>query len=512
MGCSEEINNYWMAYREILIDSDLEKIENNEKVYLISTESIPIFINLIEKSKILDNKNNSGDDKKKICEKFLSELFTSNHYKPEKNIKIYSKLSECLEIVNNKKKNEFIIVNEYFLLLTNIDKNKNKNKLLKIDKNKNIYFTESSFVLGVRAKRIGIYEFIDLGLKNDYCNNDNKSSEESCELNKSRNINIKKSKSKKRNNQNFCQNKNNQKEINQEKNLNEEKKLNNIKSKDFIVQSLAQFNIIDNNNNRNIIDNNNLKNTMNATDFNNNMIENYNKNINLNNNINAISNSNNNIYNTNNMGNESENMYNISYNMNNNEDNNKNNIIVNNNFNYDDNFFDNRGNNRFNNNKLDNFMIDNNMMDNNIITNKMINNNIMDNNMINNNIVNNNQTKNMNIIQDNFPINITNKDTDKNNKKNNGNFFKNNQILELNENICSSLEYNQINLMDNLMKGNFQYLSKRNKDNHFVNGNQMDNNETNNPNQIMSNSNQILFDNINMKKNNLNITIGVEKK
>ena len=42
MGCNQEIiKNYWLLYRDIIIDSDLRKLKKENEIYLVSTKSIP---------------------------------------------------------------------------------------------------------------------------------------------------------------------------------------------------------------------------------------------------------------------------------------------------------------------------------------------------------------------------------------------------------------------------------------------------------------------------------------
>ena len=93
MGCSYELtNNYWISYKHILTDIDLKKILNKEFVYLISTESIPNFINIIEDSLIMKYKNKSDDKIFEIVKNNLIEKF--ENYELEKNIKIYNDYKE----------------------------------------------------------------------------------------------------------------------------------------------------------------------------------------------------------------------------------------------------------------------------------------------------------------------------------------------------------------------------------------------------------------------------------
>ena len=47
MGCSNEFkNNYWISYKHILTNSDLDKIEKEKYVCLISAKSIPNLIHI----------------------------------------------------------------------------------------------------------------------------------------------------------------------------------------------------------------------------------------------------------------------------------------------------------------------------------------------------------------------------------------------------------------------------------------------------------------------------------
>lgn len=163
MGCGQEIiQNYWILYRDIIIDSDLRKLKKENEIYLISTKSIPIFIKLIEDSKILENKNSSNDQVIEQLEISLSDLFSRNEYRPEKGIKIYSKYAVCKDIIyeNDDEKNEFIMVKKNFI--KKIGKTGEKNVLLKLEKNKNqIYFPDDKLSLDFIYKRKGICKFVD---------------------------------------------------------------------------------------------------------------------------------------------------------------------------------------------------------------------------------------------------------------------------------------------------------------------------------------------------------------
>ena len=119
MGCSND-ENYWMGYKYIIPDErELEREierekERNEKpkIYLISTQSIHGYINLIEKSKIL-GKNILYNDKKLEYEDELKKLF--GDYVFEKGNIIYDNFSTFFENGNT-----FIIVKREFLNIMNL--------------------------------------------------------------------------------------------------------------------------------------------------------------------------------------------------------------------------------------------------------------------------------------------------------------------------------------------------------------------------------------------------------
>jgi hypothetical protein len=111
MGVSNgRVSNLFRAYESIKTVQKLFEGKNFcLNLYLISVNSIKNFISLIENNHLLGNE--SKDDVKK----FKDDL---NDYETERNIKIYSKYQECKELIEEEKKDEnnFIIVNENFLI------------------------------------------------------------------------------------------------------------------------------------------------------------------------------------------------------------------------------------------------------------------------------------------------------------------------------------------------------------------------------------------------------------
>ena len=163
MGCSNEFkHNYWISYKHILTNSDLDKIEKEKYVCLISAKSIPNFIHIIENSNIMKYKNNSDDRTFDIIKNKLIEYF--ENYTLEKKIKIYNDYKECKNLAEGKdeKMNEFIIVDESFLNIMKIKKDKNIFVLIKLDKNTDkqiIIFPDEKLHLGFEEKSIKIENF-----------------------------------------------------------------------------------------------------------------------------------------------------------------------------------------------------------------------------------------------------------------------------------------------------------------------------------------------------------------
>jgi len=144
-NCSSNINNSTFLYKKTFIDIAKvfqEQIRNikelvscNLNAYLIPTRSLPIFISLIKKYKILDNLEVDPNDIKDLN---TTEEFPKFEYNQELEI-IYS-FSQCKNFIekNKDKGNEFIIVNNKFIELMRIRNSSNKKALVCIDNDKKV--------------------------------------------------------------------------------------------------------------------------------------------------------------------------------------------------------------------------------------------------------------------------------------------------------------------------------------------------------------------------------------
>ena len=123
----------------------MKEFKNFSKdVYLVSTKTIPNFISIIKKY---------YGNEKKLKKKFAD-------YEFEKNIKVYSSYKECINVINNKVENEFIIVDSEFILKMDI-RNSYPVNLEYDGGNIEIIFPVCQFLLNMRQKdnELGIYEF-----------------------------------------------------------------------------------------------------------------------------------------------------------------------------------------------------------------------------------------------------------------------------------------------------------------------------------------------------------------
>ena len=389
MGCSDSNNIYWKAYKLMqIIDSDLKLSSYNNEFYLISTKSIPNFIELIEISAILENITYHDLYFLDGYEEKLKDLFKK--YKLEKDIKIYNDFTECKDLAggNDEQLNEFIIVKKGFLRIMNFEEDRELEKfvMIKWDDNRarnEIYFPNEELSLFFEKKRLGIYKFI---IPNEIDEEGNPTDIQIIDINNSTNKNENNTKY---NGYSKSRNKTKKEQIttntiitnpqdfknNQMFKLTENIPTEFNKNKDIYCENMNH----NFNNGYNNINNFNINNNMNM----NNNISNYNINkINMNNNIN------------NNMDN---------FNINNNINNNMDNFNINDNMNFNLNMQMNFSNNRQNqlnlniNNKMNSsgqYLNDLELM-NRLLMNNGQNNNNFHNNQYNNNINNNNFNNNI---------------------------------------------------------------------------------------------------------------------
>ena len=466
MGCDEQIKSfetykYCSLYQHILIDSDLKKILDKTPVYLISTESIPNFIKIIEESNIFKYKNYSNSKTLEIYENNLKKSFQD--YRLERKIKIYNNYTLCKDLAggNNENMNEFIIVDEKFLKIMRIENDLNDEVLIKWNKNRDrqiFLFKKAELNLDFESKRKGIYRF---KLIDDEYKKENKKNEDiSFDEDEGKNATIKKKlkddKDKdiiNNNKNNFISNFENKKDKSEHSNKNEIynnfnqtfKANNQINNRDEKIDN--QFYINKKNYNAKYIEN-----KKNLIYLNNNMI-NMENNMNSNNNMN-----NNNHFNNEKKEKNVEEANNImnNYNMNGNINNNIIDISKLNNCQNSNNLFMN--NDMMCMNKMG--MIDNNMMMGPNMNNNMMNNGNM-NNM--NNINNINNMNNMNNFQfANVPqqpqMNINN------NLANNINIFSFGEQQLINNNLMM----NNFQMANNIQR-NMNYIEQNNQNIPFIN-------------------------------------------
>ena len=148
---------YFEAYKRMIFINDLNNAKISLKSFLISINTIPIFIKLIKDSIANKNENNNRDE---IIKNSLE------NYEPEKNIQIYHSFEECENIINQNliNENNFIIVDEYFFkyMDINIKDSNEKQVIINIDKNKSlcsVKFPTSGKKLFFIELNPGIYQF-----------------------------------------------------------------------------------------------------------------------------------------------------------------------------------------------------------------------------------------------------------------------------------------------------------------------------------------------------------------
>ena len=267
MGCASvdamDMEDFWTIYRDIVLDSDLEpETGEKSKVYLISIQSIPNFIDIIERSKIFKIKEGLYENIEEYENK-LKNIFKK--YKIEEEIIIIDNLPSNIE--NND--DEFIIVNPEFLDKMRILDKENNYVLLNWDKTKNektIFFPVKKEYSLIKTERIGIYKFINESINDIPLNNgtiiefnslNNFNSVENNRNNNINNIGLNQNENIINNNENNIRNNNN---INNHMNMN----FNNMN----MNHNLNNNDV--NNNKNNLIGNNAMNNNMIINNINNN--------------------------------------------------------------------------------------------------------------------------------------------------------------------------------------------------------------------------------------------------
>ena len=137
----------------------LNKIQQKDcklNIYLIKPKSIPLFIEIIKESGVLE-KLEKGEDVSN-CEESLKILFEDYKSETPELLKDYKK---CEELIGNDENNEFIIVDEIFLKKMNCLKG-NKDHHVTLENRSDefeIEFPVSTKKLLIKQKIFGIYKF-----------------------------------------------------------------------------------------------------------------------------------------------------------------------------------------------------------------------------------------------------------------------------------------------------------------------------------------------------------------
>jgi hypothetical protein len=158
-------NNYNDAYisikEMILLLKPFNTISLN--AYLITTNTIQNFIEIIKSLKILDLLINGDSVNLQSSEEKLRKKL--NKYTLENNIKILYDYNDCLNIreKNDAKENEFIIVDELFCRTMNINDYYDEDKKIKIniDRKNSKYeiILKNKKIFDFEEKTIGFYKF-----------------------------------------------------------------------------------------------------------------------------------------------------------------------------------------------------------------------------------------------------------------------------------------------------------------------------------------------------------------
>ena len=165
----KERSEFLDAYKSIKNMFELMQLYKNFnnisfKAFLISTKSIPLFMNIIKNSNILNYLNNKSKMSLKYQEDNLNDLLSS--YILEDNIKIYYDYNELKQIIkkDDEKENEFIIVDELFCRIMKINDYFYEHIKLNITINKSIMIIEAdnySDKFYFTQKENVIYKFIN---------------------------------------------------------------------------------------------------------------------------------------------------------------------------------------------------------------------------------------------------------------------------------------------------------------------------------------------------------------
>ena len=165
MGCT--CYNYYVCNKEVYenFKKTFKKLkiirpQNLEDIYLLSTNSIPKFVQFIKQPVVLTNlhSDNNGDDSE-----FRNYLSNDIDYELFQNIKSYDSYQPCKDIAerNEDDENEFIIVEKDFIesIISNNDMLINRKVKLNINENEMKIQFLSNF-LKIEKKKPYSYQFI----------------------------------------------------------------------------------------------------------------------------------------------------------------------------------------------------------------------------------------------------------------------------------------------------------------------------------------------------------------
>ena len=137
--------------------------ENGINVYLVSTKSIPNFINILKEQFNKEIKNES--ELMKIEEELRKKF---EDYIIENNIVIYGSYQDCVELIDQEENNELIIAEENFFTKLEINSDNYRGRDVKIikinkaEKKLTIQFPTSEEILVLKEKQKGYFQFCEL--------------------------------------------------------------------------------------------------------------------------------------------------------------------------------------------------------------------------------------------------------------------------------------------------------------------------------------------------------------